>query len=321
MFSIRTDLAMEAREMLKENAEKKEEIDGIEVETTEKDHITVTKVMVKNQLGQEALGKPVGTYVTIESPQIKYSIDEYEETCRLLAEEIRQMAHITEDSTVLVVGLGNDAVTPDALGPKVVSQLMVTRHIKEHMPQYVEEGIRSVCAVAPGVLGTTGIETVEIVEGVVECVKPDCVIAVDALASRSIDRISTTIQVADTGISPGAGIGNNRKGLNEETLGVKVIAIGVPTVVDAATIACDSIDIALRDMEAQGNGQSYEALKTMDDKYQLIAKALSENIGTLMVTPKDVDLLIDKVSKTVANGINMALHKDLTFDDIESYVG
>lgn len=312
MENIRTDLALEAHEMYAEKTEKAEEIDGVAVDVQKRDGISVTKISIQNENGEKVLGKPKGTYVTIEAPDIKYSVETYENTCRLLADELRQMAEIHENTVTLVVGLGNDRITPDALGPKVISNLMVTNHMRKHMQEYLDEGISGVCAIAPGVLGTTGMETAEIIKGIVSQVHPDLIIAVDALASRSLDRISTTIQLADTGISPGAGVENNRTGLNQKTLGTKVIAIGVPTVVDAATIASDSIDVAMRDMEEE---------MSFREKHALMKEALSKNIGRLMVTPKDIDLVIEKTSKTVANGINMALHKNLTFDLIESFVG
>ena len=214
------------------------------------------------------------------------------------------MVNLTDDSVILVVGLGNDHITPDALGPYTVDRLMVTHHMKKHMPEQLDKGIRSVCAIAPGVLGTTGMETVDIVKGVVDELKPDVVIAVDALASRSLSRMGSTIQIANTGISPGAGVGNRRDGLNEHTLGVKVIAVGVPTVVDAATVAIDSIDMAVKSEDTAA-----------------IKEQLYDNMGTLMVTPKNIDLIIERASKTVANGINLALHENMTFSQIEEYVG
>ena len=185
--------------------------------------------------------------------------------------------------------------------------------MKEHLKDYFDDDITSVCAIAPGVLGTTGMETAQIIKGVIEQVKPDLVIAVDALASRSLDRISTTIQLSDTGINPGSGVENSRARLDENTLGVKVLAIGVPTVVDAMTIASDSIDMVINDLN--------EEILADERKNNLIKHALSKNIGSLMVTPKDIDTVIEKASKTVANGINLALHKNLTFEDIESFVG
>lgn len=313
-MSIRTDLALEAREIYTECSEERgEEINGVDVDTTEQDGILKTKIKITNENGEKALGKPMGTYVTIEAPNIKYDTEVYERVCRMLAEEIRSMADISSKTKTLVAGLGNRRITPDALGPEVVSRLMITNHMKEHMKEFFSDDITSVCAIAPGVLGTTGLETAQIVKGVVQQAAPDLVIAIDALASRSLDRISTTIQLADTGISPGAGVRNKRDGLNEETLGVKVIAIGVPTVVDAATIANDCIDTALKNQQ--------QVAPDEQDKNRLIKEEISKNIGVLMVTPKDIDSVIEKTAKTIANGINLALHKNLTFEEIESYVG
>lgn len=312
-MSIRTDLALEAKEMYSENAKDKEEINGVDVKITKNENITTTKIKITNENGIKALGKPIGTYVTIEAPDIKYSVEVYEQACQLLADEIRNLAKIESKTKTLVVGLGNKKITPDALGPDVISKLMVTNHMKEHLKDFFDDDITSVCAIAPGVLGTTGMETAQIIKGVIEQVKPDLVIAVDALASRSLDRISTTIQLSDTGISPGAGVENARAKLDEKTLGVKVIAIGVPTVVDAMTIASDSIDMAMNNLNEDILGD--------EKKNQLIKDALTKNIGSLMVTPKDIDTVIEKTSKTVANGINLALHRNLTFEDIESFVG
>lgn len=312
-MSIRTDLALEAKEMYSENVKSKDEINGVDVKITKNEGITTTKIKITNEHGTIALGKPIGTYVTIEAPDIKYSVDVYEKACLLLAEEIRNLAKIESRTKTLVVGLGNKKITPDALGPDVISKLMVTNHMKEHLKDFFDDDITSVCAIAPGVLGTTGMETAQIIKGVIEQVKPDLVIAVDALASRSLDRISNTIQLSDTGINPGAGVENSRAKLDEETLGVKVLAIGVPTVVDAVTIASDSIDMVMADLGEDVLGD--------EKKNRMIKDALSKNIGTLMVTPKDIDSVIEKTSKTVANGINLALHRNLTFEDIESFVG
>ena len=310
MSGVRTDLALEAHEMC---TVEESEIDGVRVNIKKDNGISITRIDVINKNGEKKLGKPIGRYITIEAPDIKYSVDVYENTCRKLAEEIKGMAIVENNSKTLVVGLGNKQITPDALGPDVVRKVMVTGHIKEYKKDILGDEISSVYAIAPGVLGTTGIESAEIIKGVIERIKPDLIIAVDALASRSLDRISTTIQISDTGINPGAGVENNRKALNEENLGVKVIAIGVPTVVDAATIASDSIDMVTEEKDGE----------IIDDNYkkEIIKKTLTKNIGGLMVTPKDIDLVIEKTSKTVANGINMALHENLTFEDIESYVG
>ncbi len=296
MYNIRTDLALERHEMNKDS-------EGIEIKKEEHGGVRTTRVRVSEGAGERAVGKKAGTYITIEAQGLEYSTELYELTCRTLAQQLRTLADINDDSVVLVIGLGNDRVTPDALGPDTVKQIMVTHHIKQHMPEYLDEGIRSVCAAAPGVLGTTGIETSEIVKGIVSSVKPDVVIAVDALASRSLERIGCTIQISDTGIAPGAGVGNRRDGLTKETLGVKVIAVGVPTVTDAGTAALDVL--------------SENGTEVSDE----VQKKVYDGMGALVLTPKNIDLIIEKASKTVANGINMALHKNMTFEYIESYVG
>lgn len=310
-MGIRTDLAIEASQLY---AAKNTSagIDGVESEERETDGIKTTIIKITNEHGEQALGKPKGSYITIESPDIQYSVDIYEKTCIMMSGEIKKLANLTDKTKTLVVGLGNKKITPDALGPDVVSQLMITNHIKEHMKEFFDDDLTSVSAIAPGVLGTTGMETSEIIKGVINQTHPDLVIAVDALASRSLDRISTTFQLCDTGINPGSGVSNSRQGLNEETLGVKVIAIGVPTVVDAFTIASDSIDMVMEDISSEFADE--------EKKNDLIKKSLTENIGMLMVTPKNIDSIIEKTSKTVANAINLALHKNLTFEKIESFV-
>lgn len=287
MQNIRTDLAVEAHELSRREAKNATEIDGVISDVRTEDGITVTNIEITNENGSKALGKAIGNYITIESPNLKYSIDIYERVCTLISEEIRKMTDIKSDSLTLVVGLGNRDITPDALGTEVVSRLLVTHHIKQNMKDFFDDNISGVCALIPGVLGTTGIETAEIIKAVSEKVKPNLIIAVDAMAAADIRRVSTTIQISDTGIQPGAGVGNNRERLNEETIGAKVIAIGVPTVIDAATIS--KVEIP-------------------------------EELAPLMVTTKDIDLVIERTAKTVANGINLALHRDMTLRDIESYV-
>lgn len=287
MQNIRTDLAVEARELSRREAKNATEIDGVISDVRTEDGITVTNIEITNENGSKALGKAIGNYITIESPNLKYSIDIYERVCTLISEEIRKMADIKSDSLTFVVGLGNRDITPDALGTEVVSRLLVTHHIKQNMKDFFDDNISGVCALIPGVLGTTGIETAEIIKAVSEKVKPNLIIAVDAMAAADIRRVSTTVQISDTGIQPGAGVENNRECLNEETIGAKVIAIGVPTVIDAATIS--KVEIP-------------------------------KELAPLMVTTKDIDLVIERTAKTVANGINLALHRDMTLRDIESYV-
>lgn len=312
-MSIRTDLALEAHEVCREEAKKKEEIDGVSVDIDKEENITVTKIKITNQKGEEAIGKPKGNYITIESPNLKYDISEYERTCHIIAKSLCSLIGEQDEKPILIAGLGNIEITPDALGPAVVSKLIVTRHIKSSINNILSDDFSNVCAIAPGVLGTTGIETSRVIKGIIKEVSPRVIIAVDALAARSADRISTTIQISDTGIQPGAGVGNRREGLNKETLGIDVIALGVPTVVDATTIARDCLDAAFSDISTEKLSEN--------DKERVINNSLSKNIKKLVVTPKDIDLVIDRAAKTVANGINLALHKNLSFEDIESFVG
>ncbi|MBR4173431.1 MAG: GPR endopeptidase [Clostridia bacterium] len=307
MQKIRTDLAIEAHEMCESEKAEENHFEGIDVSKYGMGDVFVTKISVKNEKGSSILGKPVGNYITLEIPNLKYSDEAYQSACKEIASEIKKLTKITNGTKTLVVGLGNKAITPDALGPKTVSYLVVTNHIKEGN-DFLGENFSRVCALTPGVLGTTGIETIDIIKGVVEKAKPNLVIAVDALASRSMDRISNTVQISDTGINPGSGVENKREGINEEALGVKVIAIGVPTVVDCATVASDSIDAVFTEKDINGIEK------------EKIYSCLSQNVGNMMVTPKDIDAVIEKASKTVANGINLALNKDLTLAEIESYI-
>jgi spore protease len=226
----------------------------------------------------------------------------------------------------MVVGLGNRSVTPDALGPKVISRILVTRHIKQELPEALgsEGEVRSVCAITPGVMGITGIETAEIIKGVADKVKPDIIIAIDALAARRTSRINAAIQVSDTGINPGSGMGNKRAALNEQTLGCPVIAIGVPTVIDAATLVNDAMDRILDTMIAAApeGGSFYETLKSLEreEKYYVIAEALNPYAGNMFVTPKEVDSVIDRLANIISNAINIALHPGIGQEDINKYI-
>jgi len=285
----------------------------------------VTRVRITSPEGEKSIGKPMGNYITLDVPKLKENDrDLYENTCRAVAYELKRLINIKDNDTVLVVGLGNWNITPDALGPKVSKYLMVTRHLHEYLPEQVDDGVRPVCAIAPGVLGLTGIETSDIVKGVIDRVRPALVIAIDALASRKMNRINTTIQIADTGISPGSGVGNKRAELSVNTMGVPVIAIGIPTVVDAATMANDTIELVIDNLlsHSQEGTDFYKMLKQMDqnDKYALIREVLEPYGGNLVVTPKEMDEVIERVAKVVANGINMALHKNIGFDDIDRYL-
>lgn len=327
MINIRTDLVLEAREIYKENHKNEPDVDGIEViEEKEKD-INVTTIKVKNQSGAEKIGKPKGNYITIDMPKFTaYDGETMDRVSIVLSELLERLITIDTEKTVLIVGLGNRQVTPDALGPKVTEKIMITRHLKTIMPDVIDDSVRPVCSVEPGVLGITGIETAEIIKGVVEKIKPDLVICIDALAARRVERVNTTIQIGDTGISPGAGVGNNRKQINEENLGVKVIAIGVPTVVDAVTITNDTIDLVVDSLiKNSSNGtEFYKMLKSLDknEKENLIKEVTaSKNSTDMIVTPKDIDLIISSISKIIANGINMALQPNMNMEEINKFMG
>ena len=323
MISVRTDLAIEAKDLCKKD--KRGNIPGVEIEEHTQGDIKVSNVKIISEIGEKSMGKPIGSYITIEIPQfVHYDADSMDEVSKVLAECLSPLVVLEDSMTALVVGLGNWNITPDALGPKVISKLMVTRHLKQLVPDTIDEGIRPVCALAPGVLGLTGIETGEIIRGVVERIKPNLVICIDALASRKMERVNSTIQVGNTGISPGSGVGNKRMELSQKTLGIPVIAIGVPTVVDAATMANDTIDLVLDEMikAAEQGGQFYDMLKSIDknEKQRMIQEILQPYVGNLMVTPKEVDMVIDSLSKILANGINIALQPALDLEDINRYV-
>lgn len=324
-FNARTDLAMESREMYLEAGAIDTEIKGVEAEEEEfGDGIHVTRVKIVDESGAEALGKAVGQYITVELPDNgQVEQETYEEACRVCAKELKPLMGKNTEGTVLVVGLGNWNITADAVGPKTVKSVLVTRHLLEYMPEEIDERLRAVCAVSPGVLGITGVETGEMVKGLVDRVKPSLVIAVDALCSRRMERVNNTIQMTDTGITPGAGIGNQRMAVDEETLGVPVIAIGVPTVIDAATIAGDTIDMILEDLRhnAKENQPLYKMLSVIaeEDKYSMIKQVLSPEHGDFVVTPKEVDFLVSRVAEIIANGINIALHEGITLRDIGRY--
>ncbi len=327
--NIRCDLAIEAKEMITELQGQDYKIPGVSVDTESvHSYIHITRVHVESEEGQKELGKEPGHYVTVEMPARFYGQQKiYEEMCKVCAEELSHLTekHLkSEQDSVLVIGLGNWNITADALGPRVINSLMITRHLKEYIPEEIDEGIRPVCGISPGVLGLTGIETGEVVRGLVERVRPGLVIAIDALCSRKVERINTTIQFSDTGITPGEGVGNKRQSINRENLGIPVIAIGVPTVVDAATIAGDSINWVIRRLknEMQSEQPLYRFLNDLEgeDKYGLIRESIAPAFGNFIVAPKEVDSVIEDISKVIANGINIALHKGITLSDIDRYV-
>ncbi len=326
MTNVRTDLALEAKEIYQEKHRKEKDIDGIEVINEIDNDIKVTTVKVKDENGARKIGKPKGNYVTIDIPEFTaYDGETMDRVSQVVSEILGRMINIDVEKTALVVGLGNWKVTPEALGPKITEGIMVTRHLKTVMPEIMDDSVRPVCSIAPGVLGITGVETVEIIKGTVERVKPDVVICIDALAARRVERVNTTIQIGDTGISPGAGVGNNRKQINEENLGVKVIAIGVPTVVDAVTIANDTIDMVVDSLmkNSSSGNDFYKMLGSLDknEKSSLIREVLSsKSLGEMIVTPKDIDLIINSLAKIISNGINMAVQPNMDMEDINNFM-
>lgn len=327
MFNVRTDLAIEAKEIYSKQS-KKDNIEGVIVSNKEDEEIKITRVDIKDEKGERALNKPQGTYITLDIPKLtNYDSEDVERVSRILSKEVGEVIKnikLDESMTTLVVGLGNWNITPDALGPKVISKLMITRHLKQYIPDSIDEGIRPVCGVAPGVLGITGIETGEIIKGIVEKIKPNLIICIDALASRKMERVNATIQIGNTGISPGSGVGNKRMEISERTLGIPVIAIGVPTVVDAATMASDTIDLVIDEMikESTSGSKFYNMLKTIDkdEKEKMIHELLDPYIGNLMVTPKEVDMVIDTLSNIISTALNIALQPELELKEISKYI-
>ena len=265
MINVRTDLAIEAKQAYTE--ENKRELDGVKVDEEMEGEVKITTVTIESDEAGKELGKPKGHYITIDFPEFTpYDGESMDELSLIVGRVMKKLVDISEDKLALVVGLGNWNVTPDALGPKVAEKIMVTRHLKQVLPDAIDDSVRPVCAIAPGVLGITGIETGEIIKSLVERIKPDLVICVDALGSRKLERVNRTIQIGDTGISPGAGVGNHRMQINEQSLGVKVLAVGVPTVVDAATIANDTMDLLLDDLinKSQKGKEFYNMLKSVE---------------------------------------------------------
>ena len=314
-YSIRTDLALEDKERFESD---NVEVQGVSLseDYDEEREIKVTTVKIETENGAKVMRKPVGTYITMEAPNMAVPDEDYhreisKELAKFLSRFIRKDK---EDYSILVAGLGNRKVTPDALGPYVVDNLNITRHIVKEYGKYAmgEENVRLVSAIVPGVMAQTGMETVEIIKGIVRETKPDMMIAVDALAARSSKRLNRTIQISDTGINPGSGVGNHRNAITKDTVGIPVLAIGVPTVVDAATIVNDTMEnliLALESSETlRGVGvvmQGYNAA----EKYELVKELISPHLNGLFVTPKDIDETVKRISYTISEALNMLFSK------------
>ena len=314
-YSVRTDLALEEKERFESDDV---EIQGVVLEEDydEEQELRVTRVEIRTENGAKAMGKPVGTYLTLETPNLALPDDESHmniaaRLCEYIRELVRKNAGEKEhDLSVLVVGLGNREVTPDALGPYVADHLSVTRHIVKEYGKYAMglEHANMISAIVPGVMGQTGMESTEIVRGIVKETHPDMVIAVDALAARNSKRLNRTVQIADTGIHPGSGIGNNRSGLTQESLGVPVIGIGVPTVVDAATIVNDTMENFIAALESSDSLKGVgEVLRSYNagEKYEFVKELIAPHLNGMFVTPKDVDEMVHQISHTISEAINM----------------
>mgnify|MGYP002708073876 FL=1 len=290
---FRTDMAVERRDLYRNANKLDDEIKGIECEEEKKDDITITRVKITSPDGERALDRKMGNYITIDIKKVRnISTEKEEKIINTFSKELKEIIekHINKTDEILIVGLGNLYATPDSLGAKVVQNIEITRHIKIYLPNAIDKNVRSISAITPGVLGTTGIETVEIVKGIVNNIKPKLVIAIDSLCSKNIDRINKSIQISDTGIIPGGGVGNRQEELSETTLNIPVIGIGVPTVLDAATIVIDTLnacDVSISENE--------------------IVEKMKLNNFNFIVTPKEIDSLIENMSNIVSEGINMSL--------------
>lgn len=311
-YKIRTDLAMEQKERFESDHV---EVSGVvlEEEYDEEKEIKITTVRIETENGAKTMGKPVGTYLTLEAPNMAASDEGYHreisETLAGFLEKYMKDGKEKEYS-VLVVGLGNREVTPDALGPYVVDQLNITRHIVQEYGRYAvdKNGNRIVSAIVPGVMAQTGMETAEIVQGIAKETHPDMIIVIDALAARSTRRLNRTIQISDAGIHPGAGVGNHRSEITKDTMGIPVLAIGVPTVVDAATIVNDTMENFIAALETsetlKGVGVVLQGYNSAE-KYELVKELIAPHLNGMFVTPKDIDDTVRRISYTISEALNI----------------
>lgn len=294
LLNIRTDLALEANEIAGNSC------NGVKLSSRSFSNMTVTKIKVTTQQGAKALGKPIGTYITIEFPDLTSTFTETDKRLVVVGEYIREL--LPAEGTVLVVGLGNLNITPDALGPKSANKILATRHITGQIAKETGlDKLRSVAVISPGVLGQTGVETGELVLSIAKKIKPRAIIAIDALASRRVERLGCTLQISDTGISPGAGVGNNRFEINQTTTGVPVIALGIPTVVDVMTLIRDIMPEYIFENEIKEN--------------------VYPNGRMMVVTPREIDQLIDRGAQLISMAVNSALHSNFNLSDLVSLIG
>lgn len=319
MLDFRTDLADERELILKQNIHdelnKEKNIQGIESKNQIiNEKISINTVKILNEEASKKLDKDIGTYTTINISDMNViSREDIEKAIEILANQI--LGLIKGKKSILIIGLGNEDTTADSLGPKVIKDVKITRHILKYNPKLLPNGTREISAIAPGVLGNTGIETQEIVKSVSEKIKPDLVIVIDALMSNNISRLLSTIQISNTGIIPGGGVGNKRKEISINTISVPVISIGVPTLVDASTIVADSIEVLVDKISEFNKREKVIDEKTIElvkninyeDKYRLIKDVLEISKYNLAVMPKEIDSLVDNMNLIISNGINKAL--------------
>ncbi len=309
-IQVFTDMAIEARNIVRGDA--KEEIPGVRVRESQSDGVLVTEVEIFEESAEKLMGKPRGHYITLDVPTFKERDPDLKtRLMERLTDELKTLVPQHLSQSVLVVGLGNWNATPDALGPRVVERMLVTRHLGEVVAEDIRSRMRPVSAVAPGVLGTTGIETLDIIRGIVKEAHPDLVIAIDALAARNLDRLLGSVQIADTGIHPGSGVGNRREGLTQDSVGVPVIAIGVCTVVQSISIAQEAVHLLAEQLA--DDMVFYDILKQMAPSEQrgLIDEVLGSRFSGLMVTPKEIDVLIDDMADVLGEALNRALQPEL----------
>ena len=316
-FAANMDMAMEAHQLLqgKENRE----ISGVREEVKNYPDAEVTTITILNDEGEKSMGRKKGIYITIDAPGISYDRELLLPLSKIVAENLTSlMPPNLENKPILLVGLGNDHSTPDSLGPKVIKFTPATRHLFNYTPQNLDMNLHSLCSIAPGVLGITGIETAEIIKGIVEHVKPSFVIAIDSLAAASMDRIGVTIQMGNTGINPGSGMGNKLEGINIETMGVPVIAIGVPTVVNTTVIIYETLTSLLKNWQKKG----YQNIPNLDKNIiEQISKEMLENFkGNFLVTPKEIDDLILNVARIIAAGLIQAIHPGVNESNFATYL-
>jgi spore protease len=326
VINVYSDLALEAHALAVNRTGG--EVQGVSVREETKENAKITRIEVMNEEGARAIGKPIGTYITIESEGIRgQNRVIHDQLSEIFSTELASLINFEQlrprpdlEPTIFVVGLGNWNATADSLGSQVLNSLMVTRHLYQEAPPELRKGMRPVCALAPGVLGLTGVQTAEIIRGVVQMVQPDLILAIDALSARYTHRLANTIQISNTGIAPGSGLGKNRLAINQETMNMPVIAIGVPTVVHAITIVNDAIEELLTgDMFSKVEKERFRHLEE-NEKKRMIGNILGPFMGSLVVSPKGVDELIKDVSRIIAGGVNVALHPDITPDNLSLYL-